>query len=200
MGFKSTITKDIVPKLKEEFMESEESLDDSDIILKIDSGDSIDPSFIFTAYKTVDKKVKPISTNFPEDYYIHRCISEDSLLTLSPLPCQPPEFLPTRKTTNEWIKILEINDDFLWPEEEMLFKHIMILNEEAIAFEDSERGTLKESYFSPYIIPTVPHVPWECQHIPMYNPVITSQYVQYWTSRLALSTCDMYHFSASPSR
>jgi len=31
----------------------------------------------------------------------------------------------------------------------------MILNQTAIGFVDTERGTLKESYFSPYIIPTV---------------------------------------------
>jgi hypothetical protein len=35
----------------------------------------------------------------------------------------------------------------------------MKLNENAIAFEDIEQETLKESYFSFYIIPTVPHAP-----------------------------------------
>jgi hypothetical protein len=48
---------------------------------------------------------------------------------------------------------------FLWPEEEKLFQHVMILNEDGIAFEDVERGTLKEEFFSPYIIPTIPHSP-----------------------------------------
>jgi hypothetical protein len=56
---------------------------------------------------------------------------------------------------------------FSLPEEEKLFKHIMVLNEQAIAFEDAERGTLKDSYFSPYIIPTVPHIPWEYKNIPI---------------------------------
>jgi len=56
---------------------------------------------------------------------------------------------------------------FLLPEEEKLFKHIMILDEDAIAFEDAERGTLKESYFDPYIIPTIPHIPWEYRNIPI---------------------------------
>jgi hypothetical protein len=41
----------------------------------------------------------------------------------------------------------------------MLFEHFMKLNEDAIAFEDIEQGTLKKSYFSPYIIPTVSHTP-----------------------------------------
>jgi len=43
----------------------------------------------------------------------------------------------------------------------------MVLNKESIAFEDAEQGTFKESYFSPYIIPTVPHVPWEHRNIPI---------------------------------
>jgi hypothetical protein len=37
----------------------------------------------------------------------------------------------------------------------------MLLNEEALAFEDKDRGMLKESYFSDYIMPTVPHTPWD---------------------------------------
>jgi hypothetical protein len=43
----------------------------------------------------------------------------------------------------------------------------MLLNEKALAFEDPERGTLRESYFPPYIIPTVPHIPWEFKNIPI---------------------------------
>jgi len=43
----------------------------------------------------------------------------------------------------------------------------MKLNEDSIAFEDIECGTLKDSYFSPYIIPTIPHVPWEYKNIPI---------------------------------
>jgi len=41
----------------------------------------------------------------------------------------------------------------------------MINNEQALAFVDTEHGTLKESYFSPYVMPTVPHTPWEYKNI-----------------------------------
>ena len=34
-------------------------------------------------------------------------------------------------------------------------------------FEDAEQGTLKESYFDPYIFPTLPHKPWEYKNIPI---------------------------------
>jgi hypothetical protein len=53
----------------------------------------------------------------------------------------------------------------------------MILNEEALAFEDSERGTFKDSYFSPYKIPMVPHTPWEYKNIPI-PPGILSKVIE----------------------
>lgn len=124
--------------------------------------------FVFTAYKRVDKKIHPVSTSFPEDCHVTRQVPEDPLLTLPPLSMQPPEFIPTKKISEKRMAELNVNSEsFLWPEEEKLFKHIMVLNEEGIAFEDVERGTLKESYFSPYIIPTVPHRPWEERNIPI---------------------------------
>ena len=54
-------------------------------------------------------------------------------------------------------RLVELNINatgFLWPEEEKLFQHMMKINETAIAFEDIER-------------PTIPHLPWEYQNIPI---------------------------------
>lgn len=122
----------------------------------------------FTAYKRVDKKIHPVSTSFPTDCQVTRQIPEDPMLTLPTLPFHPPKFMPTTKITEERLKILQINSTgFLSSEEEKLFQHIMVLNEVGLAFEDSERGTLKDSYFSPYIIPTIPHIPWEYKNIPI---------------------------------
>jgi hypothetical protein len=138
----------------------------ADLITYVPS--TCDNDQVYTAYKRVDKKVKPVPTSFPEDCYVERHIPEDPLLTLPLLSCHPPPFEPTRKISKERMEILDVNGSgFLWPEEEKLFKHIMKLNEEAIAFEDTERGTFKESYFAPYIIPTVSHHPWEYKHTPM---------------------------------
>ena len=123
---------------------------------------------VLTMYKRVDKKVQPILVQLPEECYICRNIPEDPLLTMNSLPFNPPEFKPTKKITIDQMKILNVNaKGFLSPEEEKLFKHIMVINEETIAFEDAERGTLKESYFDPYIMPTVPHIPWEYRNIPI---------------------------------
>ena len=57
-------------------------------------------------------------------------------------------------------------------------------NEEALAFVDTERGTLKESYFSPYIMPTVPHTPWEYKNIPI-PPGIRDKVIELLKEKMA---------------
>ena len=63
---------------------------------------------------------------------------------------------------------MKINEDhFLWPEEEKLAVHILQVHQNHFVFEDSQRGSFREDYFSPYIIPVVPHVPWAFKNIPI---------------------------------
>ena len=136
--------------------------DDDEVILQSDPGES------YTAYKRVDKKIHPVSTSFPTDFRVIRQIPEDPLLSLPELSKHPPDFIPTAKISQERMNELNVNPTgFLSSEEEKLFKHVLVLNESGIAFVDAERGTLKESYFTPYIIPTIPHIPWEYQNIPI---------------------------------
>ncbi|TFK16856.1 hypothetical protein FA15DRAFT_552441, partial [Coprinopsis marcescibilis] len=72
----------------------------------------------FTMYKRVDKKIHPVSTNFPMDCYVRRQIPEDPLETLNPLPHVPPEFTPTTKISDQRMKDLNINSaNFLSTEE-----------------------------------------------------------------------------------
>jgi len=173
----STTMKDTVPKCQIDWTaadsviyddDSEDDEDEDNILLHIDAQTPEEDKQVFTAYKRVGKKVKPVATSFPEDCHVRRSIPKDPLLTLPPLPYHPSEFVPTPRMTKERMDILDVNGQgFLWPEEERLFKQIMLLNKEAIAFEDAERGTFKESYFSPYIVPTVPHTPWEYHNIPI---------------------------------
>ena len=81
---------------------------------------------------------------------------------------RPPSFTPGEQLTQEALDSISINGEgFLWPEEEKLFAHILKLNEEALAFEESQRGTFREDYFTPYIIPVIPHEPWEFANIPI---------------------------------
>ncbi|KAJ6540935.1 hypothetical protein B0H10DRAFT_1855646, partial [Mycena sp. CBHHK59/15] len=134
----------------------------------MDPNPTTETAHAYTAYKRVDKKIKPVSTTQPTGSHVHRTIPEDPLLTLPYLTKNPPVFKPSARISQERLDELEVNKDtFLTEEEEKLFSHIMQLNEDALAWEDIERGTLKDSYFSPYVIPTVPHIPWEDKNIPI---------------------------------
>ncbi|KDR75965.1 hypothetical protein GALMADRAFT_139730 [Galerina marginata CBS 339.88] len=165
------------PHLSNFFLQLRPNADEEDLEVSYDPTIHEDDEYIFypnteltennfpptlTAYKRADKKKHPVSTSFPEDCRVTRQIPEDPLLTLPTLPFNPPEFTPTSKISHERMGELNVNSTgFLWPEEEKLFQYVMTTNEGAIAFEDAECGTLKESYFSPYIIPTIAHTPWE---------------------------------------
>ena len=139
---------------------------------------------VFAAYKPVARKVKPVPGIFPEDAKVQRRIPEDPLKTLPFLPTHPPDFVPTEKITSERLGLMEINSNgFLWPEEEKLLTHIMMLNERAIAFTDSERGMLRDDYFSPYIIPIVEHIPWIYKNIPI-PPGLRDQVMQILRDRM----------------
>ena len=119
-------------------------------------------------YKPVAQQVKPVPGLFPEGARVTRQFPEDPLASLPSLTCHPPEFVPTDKLTEERIDGMKLNEDgFLWPEEEKLFQHIFQMNERVLAFTEADRGSFREDYFSPYIIPTIPHIPWTEKNIPV---------------------------------
>ena len=123
---------------------------------------------VFGMYKPVSRKIRPIPTVYPEYAQTRRSIPEDPLKDLPELPIKPPEFQPTTRLTQERLDEMGINSDgYLWPEEVKLFKHVIKLNEMAFAWSDEERGSFKDSYFSPYIIPVIPHVPWKDKNRPI---------------------------------
>lgn len=139
---------------------------------------------VYGTYKPVAQRVKPVPGVFPEDARVVRQFPENPLDSLPALTNRPPEFTPTKKLTQERLKGLKINPDgFLEPEEEKLFQHIFKLNEKVLAFEESDRGTFREEYFSPYIIPTIPHVPWVDKNIPI-PPGIRDKVVELLRSKI----------------
>jgi hypothetical protein len=112
-------------------------------------------------YKLVDKKVWPQGGIASGEQLVHQQILEDLLQTLPPLPYHAPDFMYTTKLTEECMKQVKIDDNsYLWPEEKQLFKHVMQLNEKALAWNADERGFFCSDYFSPYKIATVLHVLW----------------------------------------
>jgi transposase InsO family protein len=137
------------------------------------------------AYKRVDRKVKPVPGVYPEEARVQRTIPKDPLKSLIPLTPHPPEFIPTKKLSQSRVALMKVNSNgFLWPEEEKLFIHIMKLNEKALAFDESERGSFRDDYFTPYIIPILPHEPWEYRNIPI-PPGIRERVIQLLKDKIA---------------
>ncbi|KNZ71851.1 hypothetical protein J132_05808, partial [Termitomyces sp. J132] len=120
-------------------------------------------------YKPVARKVKPVLGTSPEEFRIERHIIGDPLADMPQLSTNPPEFTPTGRYTAECKEIIDQahDDDFLWPEEKKLVHHLMMLQNEAFAWDDLQRGRLKEKYFSPVVMPVIPHTPWVLKNIPI---------------------------------
>ena len=132
----------------------------SDINLKNDLEDREEPKAAYK-YKKVAQKVRPISGIIPEHQKPRRQFPEDPLKTLTTLPHHPPDFTPTARVTAERMEALNLsNHEELWSEERKLLQHVVRTNERSIAFDEDERGTFRNDYFSDYIIPTVEHEPW----------------------------------------
>ena len=122
----------------------------------------------YTAYKRVAQKVHPVSGTFPQEARVYHQFPHNPLDTLPPLPTTPPDFVPTERMTSEHMDSFKVNGvGFLSEEEEKLFKHILVVNETTFPFEEKDRGILRRDYFSDYIMPTVPHTPWEYKNIPI---------------------------------
>ena len=119
-----------------------------------------DPTFIFK-YKTVDKKVCPVSTTLPEEFLTIRRIPKDPLLMLLPLLTHPPDFTPSECLMQECLDKLNLNaNGFLWPKELKLVIHVLKVNEHALAWTEKEKGCFHDEYFDPVKIPVIEHIPW----------------------------------------
>ena len=137
------------------------------------SSDDEDDEVEVFAYKKVAKKVHPVAASLPEDFRIIRRRPEDPLLTLPPLPIQPPLFTPGARLTQERFDSLDLTkSNFLWPEEIKLAAHVLKVNEAALAWTEVERGRFKDEYFSPVKIPTIAHTPWVLKNIPVPNGLV----------------------------
>ena len=120
-------------------------------------------------YKPVDKKVRPIKGTLPEEFRIVRDIKGDPLADMPELNPNPPDFEPTGRYTQERKEHMDrVHDhDFLWPEEMKAIHHLLMLQNEAFAWTDSERGSFREDFFPPIKFPVVPHKPWVLRNIPI---------------------------------
>ena len=96
-------------------------------------------------YKPVALKVKPVYTELRDNFRIRREIRGDPLENMPQLnPC-PPDFEPTGRYTQERKDALNLvhQGDFLWPEERKLMHHLMMEQNQAFAWDDTERGRFR---------------------------------------------------------
>jgi hypothetical protein len=126
-------------------------------------------SVLASKYKPVALKVKPVYAELPERFRIKREIKGDPLADMPKLNPHPPEFVPmgryTQERKAEFDRIHE--EGFLWPEERKLMHHLVMQQNQAFAWDDTERGRFREDFFPPIVIPTVEHTPWVYRNIPI---------------------------------
>lgn len=125
--------------------------------------------FASKKYKPVALKVKPVYTELPDYYRIKRNISGDPLEDMPVLSAHPPEFISTGRYTQERKEIIDNvhKGNFLWPEERKLVHHLMMEQNQAFAWDDSERGRFRTDFFPPVVMPTIEHKPWVYRNIPI---------------------------------
>ena len=120
------------------------------------------------AYKKVENKIRPVATTLPDEYRIVRRKHPDPLHNLPPLPHHAPPFVPGKWFTEERRQALAINSSgFLWPEEELLATHLILMHEDAFAWNEMEKGSFRDEWFDPIVIPVIEHVPWAFKNIPI---------------------------------
>jgi hypothetical protein len=95
-------------------------------------------------YKKVADRIRPVPATMPEKFHTICCIPSEPLISMPKLPFHPPDLDLTAKFTQEHREKMEINTEgFLWPEEEKLCFHLIKLQEDGIAWEASERGSVR---------------------------------------------------------
>ena len=119
-------------------------------------------------YKPVARRKRPVPNVIPENVKVKRRFPSDPLVNLPKLPIKAPVFAPTSKFTTERMEKLAIdkNPD-LSSDEINLLQYILVLNERSIVFDENERGTFRQDYFSDYQMPVMEHEPWREKNIPL---------------------------------
>ena len=119
-------------------------------------------------YKKVEKRVKPIPGTLPDQFRITRRQHANPLRDMPALPTRPPPFVPGKRYTKERYEKTEIDPDgFLWPEERELAHYLFRVQEDALAWIETEKGRFDEAFFDPVQILTIEHVPWILKNYPI---------------------------------
>ena len=122
---------------------------------------------VYTKYKTVAKKVKPVATQLPPNTDDHIRQAE-----------KEPSLRDTRRIghnfTEETLAKLKIGGmDFLTDFEKTKFQSMLSKHGKAFASSPDEIGCVQPSVVAPMVIFTVPHVPWDLKPIPVPRALLS---------------------------
>ena len=117
-------------------------------------------------YKPVALKVKPLYQELPEKFQVERNIMGDPLKDMPILDPHPPNFEPTGCYTAECKEAMDKvhGSEFLWPKEKKAVHYLIMQQNEAFAWDDTEKGKFQEEFFLPVAIE---HKPWVLKNIPI---------------------------------
>ena len=112
-------------------------------------------------YKKMANKVRPVPGIMPTNIWIIQQFPEDPLRTLPYISLHPPIFLPGVWLTHARIEELGLlMNKFLWLEERELVAQVLQVNEQGLAWEETEKGRFRDECFSPVKISVQEHIPW----------------------------------------
>ncbi|KAE8239698.1 hypothetical protein A4X13_0g8112, partial [Tilletia indica] len=129
--------------------------------------DSEMPS-VLTMYKPVARKVRPVATTITEDDRVRINIPSDFEVDMPSVPFAAPLFQPGKRLTRERLDELDLDADGMLNEDELaLLTQVLLQNEHALAFDESEKGVVDENIVPPVKIPVVEHEIWDQRKIPI---------------------------------
>jgi len=119
-------------------------------------------------YKKVANRVRLVPGTMPTNIRIIRQFLEDPLRILLYISPHPSIFLPGVWLTHARIEKLGLlTNKFLWPEERELVAQVLWVNEQGLAWEETEKERFRDKYFSPVKIPVQEHVLWAQKTLPI---------------------------------
>jgi hypothetical protein len=131
-------------------------------------------------YKKVADRMYLVKGTLPKQFQIVHHKHPNPLANMPQLPVHPPDFSPGLRYTQERHNALDVNlEAFLWDEEVKLVEWLVKEQENAFAWEEAEKGRFDPEYFDPILLPTLDHIPWVFQNIPIppgiYDKVLLGQ-------------------------
>ena len=118
-------------------------------------------------YKPVALKVKPLYQELPEKFRVKRNIMGDPLKDMPVLDPHPPDFKLTGCYTTECKEAMDKvhGSEFLWQEEKKVVHHLIMQQNEAFTWDDTEKGKFREEFFPPVEMLTIEHKLWVLKNI-----------------------------------